>query len=341
MPPQALTYYLMALINFELFAFTLKLIYGINSLVANPEVLPPAMQENFVASPPELYLDFTARPVSLSQQMAIASVRRDIEAYQQFLPSILTLRQLDKYVDSLQRNARRKAEIQQVLNGQNTGPVYLQGLLALQQHPVIGPDIEASARADEDKIREENRPGDEEEETEEGSWIDTIVASATTDLERVIALLAEGQRENALSNFIRWFVGVGGMSKPHGILRGTPKNRRSWRYEPSNDLLALLVQLAAARLAPPNQQNNGGVILSEIRLADFLSFLETRFGILIDRPPAQFSGAEYAAAARENLRAMLARLRQMGMFNDLSDDFTVQRLHPPYAAHSTTAEVSL
>jgi len=28
---------------------------------------------------------------------------------------------------------------------------------------------------------------------------------------------------------------------------------------------------------------------------------------------------------------MLRRLRQMGIFRDLSDDFTVQRLHPPYA----------
>jgi hypothetical protein len=131
------------------------------------------------------------------------------------------------------------------------------------------------------------------------------------------------------------------MMKPHGALKGTKKNRRSWRYEPSNDLLAVLVQLAAARLAPSNQLNDGGVILPEIRLVDFLAFLETRFGILIDRPPSQFSGAEYAAAARENLRAMLARLRQMGMFNDLSDDFTVQRLRPPYAAQSSNSEAAL
>ena len=64
---------------------------------------------------------------------------------------------------------------------------------------------------------------------------------------------------------------------------------------------------------------------------DFLRFLEERFGILVDRPPSPFEGAEYIAAARENLRAMLRRLRQMGIFRDLSDDFTVQRLHPPYA----------
>ena len=42
-------------------------------------------------------------------------------------------------------------------------------------------------------------------------------------------------------------------------------------------------------------------------------------------------GSDYAAAARDNLRAMLGRLQQMGIFQDLSDDFTVQRLTPPYA----------
>ena len=68
-----------------------------------------------------------------------------------------------------------------------------------------------------------------------------------------------------------------------------------------------------------------------IRLQEFLAFLEERYGILIDRPPDTYKGAEYIAAARDNLRAMLERLRQMGIFRDLSDDFTAQRLHPPYS----------
>jgi len=61
---------------------------------------------------------------------------------------------------------------------------------------------------------------------------------------------------------------------------------------------------------------------------------------LIDRPPSQFQGADHVAAARDNLRAMLARLRQMGIFTDLSDDFTVQRLHPPYSNSLQTNEVA-
>src|SRR6266566_939872 len=84
-----------------------------------------------------------------------------------------------------------------------------------------------------------------------------------------------------------------------------------------------MVQVAAARLS---QQR-----IRPIRLQEFLAFLEEHYGIVIDRPPDMFKGAEYAAAARDNLRAMLDRLRQMGIFRDLSDDFTAQRLHAPYA----------
>ena len=113
------------------------------------------------------------------------------------------------------------------------------------------------------------------------------------------------------------------MKKTHGLLAGSVRSRTSWRYAPSNDLLAVLVQVTAARLSSQGIQS--------IRLQEFLQFIEKRFGILIDRPPDIFKGAEYIAAAHDNLRAMQNRLRQMGIFRDLSDDFTIQRLHPPYA----------
>ena len=163
-------------------------------------------------------------------------------------------------------------------------------------------------------------------------WLDAIVDTADSNIERVVSLLVEGQKGKAIEHFVRWYWGVGGMKKPQGVLRGTTLSRKSWRYAPTNDLLAVFVQLAAVRLSPPTNQDQVDQELQPIRLQDFLQFLEVRFGILVDRPPAPFEGAEYIAAARENLRAMLRRLRQMGIFRDLSDDFTVQRLHPPYAA---------
>ncbi|MEO7021434.1 MAG: hypothetical protein ABI234_14860, partial [Ktedonobacteraceae bacterium] len=332
---QAFTHHLLVLINFELFNYTLKLVHAVNELVQSPEMLPAAMQDSPKMSSPQLYLDFTESSSGYSLEMAKACVRRDIETYQQFLESNLLLRQLDLYVEKLTRNARSKNCIEHLLPSTLSSAEYLQGLLQLRNDPVIGRDIAASARNDEDEIRRMNTNDGEEGDPEALGWFDAIVDTAEDDVERVVSLLVEAQRGNAVGHFIQWYLSVGGLKKPQGVLRGTATSRRSWRYAPTNGLLGVLVQIAAVRLGKPTKQELGESI-QPIRLQEFLQFLEEHFGILVDRPPAPFEGAEYTAAARENLRAMLRRLRQMGIFRDLSDDFTVQRLHPPYAGQEIT-----
>ena len=331
MPAQAFTHHLLVLINFELFNYTLKLVNAVNELVQHPDSLPVAMRDGAKISPPQLYLDFTESSAGYSQEMAKACVQRDIETYQQFLSSNLLLRQLDIYVEKLKRNPRYKLRIEDVLQPGISGAEYLQGLLRLRNDPAIGGDIAASARSDEDEIRLVNTHEGEEDDPEALDWLSTITDTAEDDVERVVSLLVEGQKGSAIEHFVQWYWGVGGMKKPQGVLRGTTLSRKSWRYAPTNDLLAVFVQLATVRLSPPTNQEQVNQELQPIRLQDFLRFLEERFGILVDRPPSPFEGAEYIAAARENLRAMLRRLRQMGIFRDLSDDFTIQRLHPPYA----------
>jgi hypothetical protein len=332
MPTQAFTHHLLVLINFELFNYTLKLVNAVNELVQHPDSLPTAMRESAEISPPQIYLDFTESSIGYSQEMAKACVRRDIETYQQFLSSNLLLRQLDIYVENLKRNPRYKSTIEDVLRPGISGAEYLQGLLWLINDPAISLNIDAAASFDEDRIRRENTTEENDEDPESLRWLDAIVGTSDSSVERVVSLLVESQKGNAVEHFVRWYWGVGGMKKSQGVLRGTTLSRKSWRYAPTNDLLAVFVQLAAVRLSPPTNQDQVNQELQPIRLQDFLRFLEVRFGILVDRPPAPFEGAEYIAAARENLRAMLRRLRQMGIFRDLSDDFTVQRLHPPYAA---------
>lgn len=345
MPAQALTYNLQALINWELFVYTLKLVHAINGLVRDPATLPPAMGGTGVGSPLEIYLDFTQGASGLSREMAAACVRRDLEAYQQFLGSNLRLRLLDSYAEKLKRNAARRAMVEVIVPPADEGPNYLQGLLMLQHDPMGGVLVDALAQMDEERIRQENRQTGEDEDPEELAWLDALLEGAESDVDRVVTLLIEGQQQNALSGSTKWFTGVGGLTKPHGVLQGTTRSRASWRYAPSNDLLAVLVQLAAARALTDGgadgarpEGGDAGRHLQPIRLQEFLAFLHARFGIVVDRPPAPFGGADYAAAGRENLRAMLGRLRQMGIFRDLSDDFTVQRLQPPYAAGSGGAE---
>lgn len=332
MPTQAFIHHLLVLINFELFNYTLKLVNAVNELVQHPDSLPAAMRDNAKISPPQLYLDFTESSIGYSQEMAKACVRRDIETYQQFLASNLLLRQLDIYVVKLKRNPRYSPVIEDVLRPGISGAEYLQGLLWLKNDPALNLSIDAAASFDEDRIRKVNTDEGEDDDPEALRWLDTIVDTAESNIERVVSLLVEGQKGNAIEHFVKWYWGVGGMKKPQGVLRGITLSRKSWCYAPTNDLLAMFVQLAAARLSAPHTQDSRDQELQPIRLQEFLQFLEQRFGILVDRPPSPYEGAEYTAAARENLRAMLRRLRQMGIFRDLSDDFTVQRLHPPYAS---------
>jgi len=334
MPSQALIAYLKPLLNLELFIYALRLVYAVNALVRDPSQLPAAMGDASEAAPPEIYLDFTGNVGGLSHQMAADTVRRDVEAYQHFFRANLSLRQLDGYVKRLKESRRHKDLVNANLPASEHGPAYLQAILALPKHPGLGLLIDIYAQEDIANIlrtnQEAQRRGTQGEDRENlAAALEQLTVTAESDFERLVIMLDHAQRNKSMSAYMLWFASVGGINRSDGILAGVQRNRRSWRYAPSNELLAVLVQLAAVRMAPPNAAPDERVV-AEIRLRDFLAFLERRFGFIIDRPPHGQHGAEYHAAARENLRAMLARLRQMGIFTDLSDDFTAQRLRPPY-----------
>lgn len=337
MPIQALTYYFQALIGFEMYCYSLRLATAVNELVRNANELPLAMRDHAERSKPLIYLDFTGRPKHLSGQMAAECVRRDVETFQQFFRSMLQLRWLDKQVTKFKKSASTKSAVERILQGRSNGATYLQSILQMREDPHLQYSFNAAAQHDIASIREATLPNVEEGDETESGWLDEITAPAQTDIDQLVLLLEEGQRQSALSHYISWIVGAGGMNKTHGLLSGISRPRRTWRYAPGNDLLSLLVQLATAH-AIPNEQRGTDAGPSEIRLQDFLHFLEDRYGIIVDRPPPEIHGAEYSAAARDNLRAMLSRLRQMGIFTDLSDDFTVQRLRPPYSGSITTGE---
>jgi len=337
MPSQALTYYFQALIGFEMYTYSLRLANAVNQLVHDPTALPSAMKITTERSEPLLYLDFVGRTGHLSQQMAAECVRRDVETFQQFFRSMLQLRWLDRQVTQLRKGARTRIRVEQLLQHPPSGAEYLQIMLQMRDDEQLRFSFEAAAQNAITSIREATLPEQNDDTIEEQQWLDEIIASAETDIDQLVLLLEEGQRQNTLNNYMGWIVGAGSMGKPYGLISGVSRRRRSWRYAPGNDLLSLFVQLATAH-AIPHDQRGTDAPPSKIRLLEFLAFLEQRYGIIIDRPPPGITGAEYSAAARENLRAMLARLRQMGIFTDLSDDFTVQHLRPPYGSQLTSSQ---
>lgn len=336
MPVAALTYHFKALINFELLIYTLKLMYAVTALVDNPTELPPAMRRAFTPSPPSVYLDFTGEIRGRSREMAAAVVRRDVEMMQRFISANLTLRQIDRYALSFKGNTRVRETLEQLLPPDEGGPEYLQALMGLVTHETLGTRLDIAAGGDIDKIKRENTVGGDDDDVEvENTEIARLTAAADTEFVQLMLLVVAAQQGKISKNVVSWFSSVGGLAKPHGILAGTGRSRTSWRYAPSNDLLATLVQLAAVDTATWDENAPAP---APVTLREFYRWLEARFGIRVDRPPGGYEDVEYVAAAKENARAMLARLQQMGVFRDLSDDFTVQRLTPPYMVERNRGE---
>ena len=328
MPIEAFTYHLRALINLELFIYTMKLVYAVIQLVSDPRRLPEGMQTRDGLSLPDLYFDFMAAGSGLSREMARHCVRRDLETLQAFIPANLQLRQLDRYLERGTTKAATDA-IERLVVRNGTGAEYLQSLLLACDDPYVAAHVLARAANDEDRIREENRPPTQGEDDDPivNEDIDRIAATGDTALDRLVLLLTEAQVSTVSTNLGKWFRDVGGLTKPYGVLAGASNNRQSWRYAPGSDVLATLVQLAAVdypgwKFDHPSPRPIG--------LQKFLRWLEQRFGVLVDRPPDEINGAEYVTASQDNLDAMLSRLKLMGIFRDLSDDFTVQHLTPPY-----------
>jgi hypothetical protein len=83
--------------------------------------------------------------------------------------------------------------------------------------------------------------------------------------------------------------------------------------------------------------NDGTRRLPRMPIKTLLDRLENRFGILIDRPPAAFDNADTRAAAAANLEAFKRRLRLLGCFDSLSDDFSAQLVRNPVGSNPVEA----
>jgi hypothetical protein len=320
MPPEALMGQTRGLVNFQLFIYTLKLVYAINALTDDPSQMPRAMVPNATLdATPEIYLDFAGASEPLSREMTNWCVRRDLDAFQRFISSKIELRQISSYAKQLAKDTH--ADPKALAAGEERdAPRRLQLLLELRDDLGMGREIQAEARATLREIRQAN-VADEDAESED---LNRVLRSEPTALSSVVALLVQAQKP-IHANVMKWYSGVGGTTKPYGIIQGG-KSRNTWRYAPGNELLSILVQLAQVSVG-----DSSGTAPRAIKLREFVDYLYTRFGILVDRPPSGLVGPEYVAAAQANLNAMLDRLREMGVFRDLSDDFTVQRLTPTYS----------
>lgn len=327
-PTLALTRSLLALINFELFIYTLKLVYAINELVQTGE-LPTAMTRLQKISPPEVYADFTRDRGDISDFISVACVEQHLEEVGVFFKSSMQLRTTDRFV---QENSYLRRQLLDSNQKEIETPEYLKTLVRLFNEP----DIRADARAEIRKIRTESTNAcanevEQEEIERYFSFLDDQFEGNAMPI--VVELLSVAQMKSGLESYTKWLSNIGGLRKSYGLLAGNLKGRRNWRYAMSDDLLAALVNLAF--IETPDGNLDAARLRQRLPLREFLQFLELRFGILVDRPPTFLDTAQNRQAALANLEALKRRLRMMGFFEALSDDFNAQYLRAPLAQEGT------
>ncbi|MBI1924022.1 hypothetical protein HYR99_07205, partial [Candidatus Poribacteria bacterium] len=147
-PPGVLAKYLIALLNFELAIYTLKLVHATHNLVRSGSLhqeMTLTSREDGSLPPADLrfYVDVSGDRHSPSGRMAHANVNRDLEALQEFSTARLTLRTLDRYIQDIPKIKREVSSLE--------GSAYLERLLTYRNHP----DVRASARMELRDIRAE------------------------------------------------------------------------------------------------------------------------------------------------------------------------------------------
>lgn len=306
---------LMALVNFELLVYTLRLSYATNALVRDG-TLPDAMGEGEDFAEPEIYVDFTGERGSASDALARACVERHTEEIAALFDSAIFLRTLHAFTEflpALQNGARGRPD---------STPAYLQLLVDCRR----ASEVEAQALQELRSIAKANADEGDEGPVDVSRFLEGAGVELTDSaLDACVRVLANAQRSVGVTSYMKWFRAVGGIGMSFGLLSGNERGRRNWRYTMGDDLLACLVQLAMSTDSASPTFTDARP-LRRLRLAEFLHWLERRFGVLVDRPPQRLDDTESRAAAKANLETFKRRLRQMGFFEALSDDFNAQYL---------------
>jgi hypothetical protein len=315
-----LTRYLLTILNLHLFVYTLRLMNWLIRL----------SDSDVVAGQHECFVDCTGIRGSYGSEMARGCVDRDLEMLERYTRTALRLRTLSRFVESAPdlRAAAPPKEKQ--------ASDYLKHLLGLADHVKIA----ARAENEFESILHANGLADEESPEQESDVAALLRALRDeytgSSIDRLVEVLYASQRKSAISNATRWYYSVAGFNRSYGLLTGNATGgRRVSRYTMSNELLSALVHVALADFGQPGTGKKEPA--TRLSLRTFLQWLKDRFGILISAAPSFDSSTEAVQSASVNFEAFKARLKQIGVFQDLSDDFQAQYIRR--TPSSSAAEV--
>lgn len=259
---------------------------------------------DLTSNPVEMYCDFVRRRGSSSDEVSRLCVVRDLEILRTFFRDRLLIRELGNVAAAGGTYPPEGADPSDVLAW----------YVSLKDDPEIAYGVGFQLNT----ILAAQDEGSEEQE-----FVDGLVrAQGLSKADKLAAVLVEGLRKRGLENQVKWFHTTGGITKSYGVLAGTLRARSTWRYALSDEALTTLLCLCFT-------DADGQSVHKRLPINEVLERLETRFGVLIDRPPADLDSAAARAGAAENLSAFTRQLQLLGCFEGLSDDFSAQFVTRP------------
>lgn len=264
---------------------------------------PPSSNENPCAQ----YVDFVRRRGHPSDELSRMSVQRDLEVMRTFFGDRLLLRSLSDAVQMLDPSPAlgssadsRLAELARLKDE----PEMQMALRMLIKEIEGRMDADDEGRAFIAELRE---------------------SQGLKAADQLAAILVEGLRKRGLENQVKWFHSTGGIKKSYGLLKGELRSRSTWRYALSDESLVALLCMVFV-------DKGGQRTTSRLPIREVLVRLEKRFGLLIASPPPDLDSADARAGAAENLAAFTQRMKLLGCYEGLSDDFSAQFVTRPREA---------
>jgi len=261
----------------------------------------------------QMFFDFTRSKNSSAYKLANESVLTDISKSSSIIRHFVTLNEARNMV---LKNKSREADLIKLSPDEQVSYLY-------NYAKSEAASDKASEVVDEmQKIHEE--AGSEGEE----SLAAILELENENRFEQLVNLILLDVQKGGLDGVRKWLSTVGGLreavnANSVAILAGESRAVSTWHYSMSDSVLNTLMYLCFLN-------DNGSIIdRSEIALSDVLGKLRDRYGILINEPPLGFDSPEHHAAADENFTAFKARIKQLGWFAGLSDDFDAQYISRP------------
>jgi hypothetical protein len=299
-----LTRYLATILNLHLFVYTLRLMNWVVAMTDSQDTIGSQ----------EFYVDCAGNRGSYGSELARTCVDRDLEILERYTRTALRLRTLDRFVESAP-DLRATAPSKPAL--------YLKYLLSVAEHVKIA----AKAENEFESILHANGLGQEEspeQESDAAGFLRALRDDYTgSSIDRLVEVLYAAQRKSAITNATNWYYSVAGFNRSYGLLTGNAAGaRRVSRYTMSNELLSALVHVALAGFGKNGSEKREPA--TRLSLRTFLQWLQHRFGILISTAPRFDRSMEAVQSASGNFDSFKTRLKQIGVFQDLSDDFQAQ-----------------